>query len=280
MLKLRDGIIELYKKVAISVPPDVEEAIKKGLSSEEDDRAKDALSNILDTIRKSRQESRPPCADTGIPIFKVKVPRGLSHPEIANTIREATALATRKVPLAPCAVDIVTGENSGDNTGIGFPVVYFEEVQDDTLTIDLMLRAGECEQYGQTYKLPVEELKAGRDLEGVGSCIVDAVKRAAGKGCAPYSVGVGIGGARDQVAVLAVRQLFRKLPDESEHPAVAELERQVLKELNGLGIGPMGGGGKTTALGVKIGVNHRHSDSYLAEVSVACWANRRGRLIW
>ena len=280
MLKLRDGIIELYKKVAISVPPDVEDAIKKGLSSEEDKRAREALSNILDTVRKSRQESKPPCADTGIPIFKVKAPRGLSQPEIANTIREATVIATSKVPLWPCAVDVLTGENSGDNTGIGFPIVYFEEVQDDTLTIDLMLRAGECEHYGRTYKLPVEELQAERDLEGVGKCIVDSVKRAGGKGCPPYTIGVGIGGARDQVAVLAVRQLFRKLPDDSEHPAVAELERRVLMELNGLGTGPLGAGGKTTALGVKIGVNHRHSDSYLVDVSVACWANRRGRLIW
>jgi fumarate hydratase class I len=280
LLKLHDGIIELYRKVAISVPPDIEDAIRKGLSSEEDDGAKKALSDILDTIRRSRQESRTPCGDSGIPIFKVKVPRGLSHLEITKTIREATAIATRKVPLGPCAVDVLTGENSGDNTGIGFPVIYFEEVQDDTLTIDLMLRAAECEHYSRIYKLPLEELQAGRNLEGVEKCIVDVVKTAAGKGCPPYSIGVGIGAARDQVAVLAVRQLFRKLPDSSEHPAVSELENRLLKELNGLGIGPLGAGGKTTALGVKVGVNHRHSDSYLVDVSLACWANRRGRLIW
>jgi fumarate hydratase class I len=280
LLKLHDGIIELYKKVAISVPPDVEDAIRKGLSSEEDSRAKGAFSDILDTIRRSRQESKTPCSDSGIPIFRVKMPRGLSHLEITNAIREATAVATRKVPLGPCAVDVLTGENSGDNTGIGFPVIYFEEVQDDTLTIELMLRAAECEQYGRTYRLPVEELQAGRDLEGVGKCVIDVVKRAAGKGCPPYNIGVGIGAARDQVSVLAVRQLFRKLPDSSEHAAVSELENRLLKELNTLGIGPLGMGGKTTALGVKVGVNHRHADSYLVDVSLACWANRRGRLIW
>ncbi len=280
MLKLRDGIVELYRKVATSIPPDVEDAIRKGLSSEEDVRAKESLSKILDTIRLSRQITRPTCADTGIPIFKVKVPRGLSHIEMRNTIREATALATRKVPLEAGAVDILTGTNSGDNTGTGFPIIYLDEVPDDTLTIDLMLRAGECENYGMTYRLPCDELRAGRDLEGVRKCVVDAVNRAAGRGCPPYTVGVGIGGSQDQASVLSIHQLFRKMPDDSGSPAVAELEHNILNDVNRLGTGPLGVGGRTTALGVKIGINHRHPESYIVNVSLACWANRRGRLIW
>lgn len=280
MLKLRDGLIELYKKVATSIPPDVEEAIKGAFTSEEVPRAKESLSNILDTIRKSRQTPRPACVDTGIPIFKVRVPRGLSHTEIRNTIREATAAATQKVPLSPSAVDIITGENSGDNTGIGFPVIYPEEAPDDTLTVDLMLRAGECENYGRTYKLPQKEFIAERDLEGVKRCVLDCVKSAAGKGCPPYTVSVGIGATQDRVSVLAIHHLFRKIPDDSEYPVIADLEHRLLDEINQLGIGPMGVGGKTTALGVKIGINHRHPESYLVHVSLACWANRRGRLIW
>ncbi len=280
MLKLRDGIVELYKKVATSVPPDVEDAIKKGLSSEEDVRAKESLSKILDNIRLSRQSTRPTCADTGIPIFKVKIPRGLSQIEMKNTIREATALATQRVPLEPGAVDILTGTNSGDNIGVGFPIIYLDEVPDDTLTIDLMLRAGECENHGRTYRLPFDELQAGRDLEGVRRCVIDSVKRAAGKGCPPYTVGVGIGCAQGQASVLAIHQLFRKIPDDSGNPAIIELEQRILSDLNKLGIGPLGVGGRTTALGVKIGINHRHPESYLVDVSLSCWANRRGRLIW
>ncbi len=280
MLKLRDGIVELYKKVATSIPPDVEEAIKKALPSERKPGAKESLSKIALTIQKSRQTPRPACIDTGIPIFRVKVPRGLSHTELTNTIREATAVATRKIPLALSAVDILTGENSGDNTGFGFPVIYFSEAPDDTLTVDLMLRAGECENYGRTYSLPAEGLSAGRDLDGVRKCVLNCVKEAGGKGCPPYTVGVGIGGTRDQVAVLAAHQLFRKLSDESEFPLIKELEQRLLRELNELGIGPMGNGGNTTAIGVKIGFNHRHPEAYLAEVVLSCWANRRGRLIW
>lgn len=280
MLKLRDGIVELYKKVATSIPPDVEEAMKGAFSSEGDARARKSLGGILEIIQRSRQASRPACIETGIPIFKVKVPRGLSHTEMKTTIREATAIATRKVPLGLSAVDILTGENSGDNTGIGFPVIYLEEAPNDTLAVDLMLRAGDCENYGQTFQLPVEELHAGRDLDGVRRCVLDCVTKARGKGCPPYTVGVGIGATHDQVSVLGIHQLFRKIPDESEYPAIAELEKRLFKEINTLGIGPVGIGGSTTALGVKIGINHRHPESFLVHVSLACWANRRGRLIW
>jgi fumarate hydratase class I len=280
MLKLRDGIVELYKKVATSIPPDVEDAIKKAFSSEEDSVVKESLSRITLSIRKSRQTPRPACIDTGIPTFKVKVPRGLSHTEIRNTIREATAIATKKIPLGLNAVDILTGENSGDNTGIGFPVIYLEEAADDTLTVDLMLKAGECETYGRTYSLPVEELDAGRDMDGVRRCVLDCVRKVGGKGCPPYTIGVGVGATRDQVSVLSTLQLFRKLSDESEYPAIRELEQRLLKEINELRIGPAGDGGSTTAIGVKIGINHRHPESYLVDVAFACWANRRGRLIW
>jgi fumarate hydratase class I len=280
MLKLRDGIVELYKKVATSIPPDVEDAIKKALSSEESAGAKETLSRIANTIQKSRQIPRPACIDTGIPTFKVKVPRGLSHTEMRNTIREATSIATKKVPLGLNAVDILTGENSGDNTGLGFPVIYLEEAADDTLTVDLMLKAGECETYGRMYSLPVEELNAGRDLDGVRRCVLDCVRRAQGRGCPPYTIGVGVGASRDQVSVLATHQLFRRLSDDSEYPVIKELEQRLLREINELGIGPMGNGGSTTAIGVKIGINHRHPESYLVDVALACWSNRRGRLIW
>lgn len=279
MLKLRDGIVELYKKVATSIPPDVEDAIKKALPSEKNPRARESLTRIANTIRTSRQTPRPACIDTGIPIFKVKVPRGLSHTEMTNTLREATAIATQKVPLALSAVDILTGENSGDNTGIGFPVIYLTEAPDDTLTVDLMLRAGDCENYGRAYSLPVEKLHAERDLDGVRKCVLDCVKRAGGKGCPPYTIGVGIGATRDQVAVLAVHQLFRKLPDESKYPLIAELEQRLLREVNEEA-GPKGNGGGAIAIGVKIGINHRHPEAYLVEVALSCWANRRGRLIW
>ncbi len=280
MLKLRDGIVELYKRVSTSVPADVEDAIKSARASEEGALAKESLSIMLENTRLARQTSRPVCQDTGIPFFHVKVPRGLSYTEIRNTIREATVKATEKVPLRQNAVDVITEKNSGDNTGAGFPVIHLEDTTDGSLKIDLVLRGSDCENIGQTYRLPLDILRAESDLEGVRRCVLHAIQKAQGSGCPPYVIGIGIGASIDQASALARNQLLRRISDRSEHPVIAELESRLLNEINQLGIGAMGLGGKTTATGVKIGVNHRHVSSYVVDVSVCCWLHRRGRLIW
>lgn len=281
MLKLRDGIVELYRKVATSLPPDVEEALKAAYATEKKgSNAKRALEVILENVRISRDALRPICQDTGVPVFYVKTPIGLSHLQLEGTIIEATRLATEKVPLRPNAVDVITDKNSCDNTGYGFPVIHFKETLGSTLTIDLMLKGGGSENIGQIYKLPMEELKANRDLDGVRRCVLDAVHKAQGRGCPPYMIGIGIGASKDQVTRLSKEQLMRKAYDVNEVQELFDLEKRLMKEINSLGIGPMGFGGKTTVLAVKAGVNHRHPASYFVDVSVACWAHRRGRLIW
>ncbi|MBI4685547.1 MAG: fumarate hydratase [Nitrospirae bacterium] len=281
MLKLRDGIIELYRKVATSLPPDVEDALKSAFAVEKDSStAKHALQVILENVHLARDTARPICQDTGVPVFYVKNPRGLSYLELEKTIIEATRVATERIPLRPNAVDIITDKNSGDNTGIGFPIIYFKETTETTLTIDLILKGSGCENMGQTYKLPVGELKANRDIDGVRRCALDAVYKAQGRGCPPYTIGIGVGAAKDQVAKLAKEQLLRKLHDTNEIQILKDLEKRLVEEINSLGIGPLGFGGMKTALGVKIGVNHRHPASYFVDISISCWANRRGRLIW
>ncbi len=281
MLKLRDGIVELYRKVATSLPPDVEEALRNSLALEkEDSPANSSLSVILENVRVARDTARPICQDTGVPVFFVKVPMGLSQLELKETILEATRSATVKVPLRPNAVDSVTELNSGDNTGTGFPVIYFEETRGNTLTIDLMLKGGGSENAGQLYKLPSEELDAGRDMEGVRRCVLDAVQKAQGRACPPYVIGVGVGAAKDQVTRLSKEQLIRKLGDVNKFESLAALESRLTAEINELGIGPQGLGGRNTVMAVKIGANHRHPASYFVDVSVSCWATRRGRLIW
>jgi fumarate hydratase class I len=281
LLKLRDGIVELYKKVATSLPPDVREAMEAGLAREtEGTNAFSTLAVQVENMKLARETVSPICQDTGVPTFWVKIPIGLSHFEMKNTILEATRLATEKVPLRPNAVDSITDKNSGDNTGIGFPVIYMEETRESSLTIDLMLKGAGCENVGEIYKLPDAELNAQRDLDGVRKCVLDTVQKAQGKACPPYILGVGIGATKDQVTKLAKEQLLRRLTDVNKIDELVSLEKRVLDEINELGIGPMGLGGRTTALGVKIGVNHRHPASFFVDVSVSCWATRRGRLIW
>lgn len=299
MLKLRDGIVELYKKVATSIPSDVEDALKKTYSDETEPLAKESLQIILKNISVARATSRPVCQDTGFPVFYVKIPKGLSYQHIRDVIVDATRIATNKIPLRPNAVDVITEKNTGDNVGTYFPLIYIEETEDQTLTVDLMLKGGGCENLGQTYKLPAKldyqnivpassavlkkseaEFAAERDFDGIRKCILDAVYKAQGRGCPPYTLGVAIGGAKDQVTVLSKKQLMRRLYDKHPNDMISNLETLALTDINSLGIGTAGFGGKTTAIGVKIAAAHRHPASYFVDISFSCWANRRGRLVW
>jgi fumarate hydratase class I len=281
MSTLQEKIVRLYKKAATSLPPDVENALMRSAKAEKDGSAsKASLLAILENIKIARKTGRPLCQDTGVPVFFVKVPREQSQVGIQNTIIRATRIATEEIPLRPNAVDILSDKNSGDNTGIGFPIIYFEEAQENTITIDLMLKGSGCENVSQIYKLPLEELKAERDLDGVRRCALDAIHRAQGRACPPYILGIGIGASRDQVTRFAKYQLMRNLEKTNKVKVLSELEKRLLVEINQLGIGPLGLGGKTTAIGVKIGVNHRHPASYFVEVSISCWADRRARLVW
>jgi fumarate hydratase class I len=294
MLKLRDGIIELYKKVATSIPGDVEDALKTAYANETEPLARESLNVILQNIKIARTTARPICQDTGFPVFYIKVPKGLSHQLVKDMIMDATRIATNKIPLRPNAVDVITEKNTGDNVGEYFPFVYTEETEEQSLIVDLMLKGGGCENLGQTYKLPQSlvishqssvknndlEIIAERDFDGVRKCVLDAVFKAQGRGCPPYTIGVAIGGAKDQVAFLSKKQLMRKIPDMHPNAAIAELENKILNDINSLGIGTAGLGGRITAIGVKIATAHRHPASYFVDVSFSCWANRRGRLIW
>jgi fumarate hydratase class I len=279
MANLQDAVVKLYKKAASSLPSDIEEAIVFSYQKEKS-KAKHALSIILKNIQISKKTGRPLCQDTGVPVFFIKVPSGISALYLKKEIINATRIATKTIPLRANAVDIITEKNSGDNTGIGFPGFYFEETKGEKIIIDLMLKGAGSENIGQIYKLPMEDLKAERDLSGVRKCVLDAVYKAQGKGCPPYIVGVGIGAARDQVTRLSKEQLLRKIGDMNKHKTLSQFEETLHKDINMLGIGPLGLGGNTTALGVKVAVNHRHPASYFVDISISCWADRRARLIW
>jgi fumarate hydratase class I len=281
MLRLRNAIVELYRKAATSLPADVVSALQNLHRKEKKgSNAALALSVILGNISGAVKTVRPLCQDTGVPVFFVRVPVGLSHLQIRSTVIKATQIATREIPLRPNAVDILTEKNSEDNTGIGFPVIYIDETKGRNLVIDLMLKGSGSENIGQLYKLPFEELQAERNLEGVRKCVLDTVYKAQGKGCPPYVIGVGIGAAKDQVTRLSKEQLLRRLDDVNRYPVLSQLEKKISEDLNSLGIGTIGLGGRTTSLGVKIGINHRHPASYFVDISVSCWADRRARMIW
>jgi len=274
-IKMRKRIVGLLRSCATGLPRDVEAALKAAYLRERG-TGREVLGTILENVAAARRLSYPLCQDTGTPIFYVTTPRSYDRLKIGGEITAAVRDATRSIPLRPNAVDPVTGENSGDNTGIGFPVVHFQEWDRKKVRIELMLKGGGSENVTQLYRLPDAGLKAGRDLDGAARCVLDAVNKAQGLGCPPYIIGVGLGGLADESLKLSKRQLMRRLKDKNRDPELAGLEKKLLKDINTLRIGPMGLGGKTTALAVKAGKQHRGPASYFVAVSFMCWACRRG----
>jgi fumarate hydratase class I len=237
--------------------------------------AEGALNAILENVAIARENSTPICQDTGVPIFNIRYSQGVSVRRLQEQIEAAVAEATECAYLRPNAVDPVTGRNSGNNLGNAFPTFHFEEWGEDHLRVDLLLKGGGSENVGAQYKLPHAPLAAGRDLDGVRKVVLEAVYQAQGKGCAPAVLGVAIGGDRGSGYVHAKEQLFRPLGDSNPVPELAELEERLLHECNELGIGPMGFGGKTTVVGVKIGAYHRLPACYFVSIAYMCWACRR-----
>lgn len=280
MKDLTDQFLELVRLTASSLPPDVEKALKKAYGVEEEgSAAKGALDTILKNVEMAREKSTPICQDTGTPIFYVQYPEGWSTRKLKAQIRTAVAKATKLSYLRPNAVDSITGKNTGDNLGDEhYPTIHFEEVEGDTLVVDLMLKGGGCENVGAQYKLPDGKLGAGRDLEGVRKVALDAVQQAQGKGCSPGILGIAIGGDRGSSYLASKEALLRNLEDKNDDEALAKLEDTIFQEANELGIGPMGFGGKTTVLGVKTKAAHRLPASFFVSVSYMCWAYRRRKM--
>jgi fumarate hydratase class I len=281
MRDLTSDFLELVRLAATSLPPDVEKSLREAKENEESGSAAEgALEAILKNVEMAREESTPICQDTGTPIFYVEYPEGWSTRKLRAQIRAAVAEATDKAFLRPNAVDSITGKNTGDNLGDEhYPTIHFEEVDGDTLTVDLMLKGGGCENVGAQYKLPDSKLGAGRDLEGVRKVALDAVYQAQGKGCAPGILGLAIGGDRGSSFLASKEVLLRKLDDTNSDEKLAELEDRLLEQTNELGIGPMGFGGKTTVLGVKAKATHRLPASFFVSVTYMCWAYRRRKMV-
>jgi fumarate hydratase class I len=176
-------------------------------------------------------------------------------------------------------VDSLSGKNSGNNLGgKHFPSIHFEEVEGDTLTIELMLKGGGCENVGAQYSLPNEALNAGRDLAGVRKVVLDAVYQAQGQGCAPGILGIAIGGDRGSSYYASKETLYRKMGEANPDPQLDAMEKSLVVEANQLGIGPMGFGGKTTLLDAKITHLNRLPASFFVSVSYMCWAYRRRKM--
>lgn len=273
---LLESLIEVIRKTSTEMPDDVVKAIEAGQKKEQNDTsAKYAMDIICENIGIAKKKSQPLCQDTGTILFFIHYPAKTDYDLLQKLIKKAVTAATKKGYLRQNSVDSITGENNGTNVGPGTPVIHAEPWKKDFFEIKLALKGGGCENVGAQYSLPDTGLQAGRDLLGVKKVILDAVLKAQGKGCGPGVLGVTIGGDRGTGYVHSKEQFLRKMQDKSPNPVLAQLEAEVLEEANKLGIGPMGFGGKTTLMGVKIAALNRLPASFFVSISYMCWAFRR-----
>src|SRR5437762_9884286 len=276
MKLLQDSLLELIRRTSVEIPDDVHKAIIESLEREKKGTIAETAMKIIDqNIALARNKSQPICQDTGSIIFYVDCPVGFDQLGFQEAAREAVKLATKKGFLRQNSVDSLSGKNDGTNLGPGSPTIHFHQHRSPEVNIRLILKGGGCENVGAQYSLPNEKLKANRDLDGCRKVILDAVLQAQGKGCGPGILGVCIGGDRATGYEFSKQQFLRLIEDRNPVAELDRLEQDVLNTANELGIGPMGFGGKTTLLGVKVCAANRLPASFFVSVSYMCWAYRR-----
>lgn len=270
------NLFELIRKTSTDLPQDVEAGIRKALKAEKNGSvAYTVLSSILESARLARKNDTPICQDTGALLFYFHVPVGYDTHALLAATRAAVSKATRHGYLRQNTIDSIFSTSYETNIAFGSPVIHFHQGARKTVDVRLVMKGGGCENMGCQYSLPDVVIKADRDLEGVRHCVLDAVWKAQGNGCAPGLLGVCIGGDRATGYAHSKEQFLRKISDESPIKVLAKLEHRIMRDVRSMGIGPMGLGGKTTLLGVKVDALSRLPASFFVTISYMCWAFRR-----
>ncbi|KUG20577.1 MAG: fumarate hydratase [Methanomicrobiaceae archaeon] len=250
------------KQAEIVLPPDVLAALERAHAEERQPAARSELKNILENVALARKLQVPICQDTGVPVIYLTVPPDLPiAPELYGAVREGVRRATAIVPLRPNVVDPIARTNTGDNTGEGMPAVHI--TPGDRLTVTALPKGAGSENVSR-----IGMLLPSRP-EDIKRFVVETMLLAGGKPCPPVVLGVGIGGTFDQAAALAKEALLLPIDRMDAY------EEDLCSAVNSLGIGPMGLGGDTTALAVRVRKAGCHTASLPVAVNVQCWACRR-----
>ncbi|WP_278834914.1 fumarate hydratase [Methanobrevibacter smithii] len=265
---IKDAVYELYKKAAIVLGNDVKKALEDALKVEDNELARLNIEAILKNIKLAEEKQIPMCQDTGLPVIFVK----LGNVEVENLragIEEGIEKATKEIPIRPNIVDPLTRENTNINVGDYIPPIDIELIDENYLEITILPKGfGSENNNAMKMALPAE------GIQGIKDFVVESVLKAKGKPCPPTVIGIGIGGTSDLCLKLGKKALLGEVGKRNPDPEIAKLELEILEEINKSGIGPMGLGGKTTTLDVKILKAHTHTAGLPVGVCVQCWADR------
>ena len=270
---VENTIFNLFKEAVIKLPDDVKKALEDAYKNEDESIARLNLKAILDNIEAARKLDVPMCQDTGLPIIFVK----LGKVEVENLyegIRNGVKRATKEIPLRPNVVNPLTRENTGTNTGNLIPQIDIELIDEEKIELTVFPKG-----IGSENNNALKMALPGEGIEGIKKFVMDTVIAAGGKPCPPIIVGVGIGGMSDLAMKLAKKALLGKVGERNPDKMIADLEEDILKSINETGIGPMGLGGKTTALDVKILTADTHTAGLPVGVCIQCWAGRHAKAV-
>ena len=258
---LADATFHAYRKAVIQLPPDVLRAIGRAEDAETDLVARGEYANIRKNIDIAQRLAIPLCQDTGIPVVYLAIPPAIPLTTgIYDAVAQGIRRATTEIPLRPNVVHPLTRKNTGDNTGENIPAIHIRPGERFTVTV--LPKGAGAENVSRIGMLLPSH---AADIERF---VVETVLIAGSRPCPPLFLGIGIGGTFDLAPALAKEALL--LPVDQMDP----FEQRLSDAVNKLGIGPMGLGGSTTALAVKVKTAACHTASLPVAVNVQCWANR------
>ncbi|MBW2138862.1 MAG: fumarate hydratase [Deltaproteobacteria bacterium] len=243
---------------------DVVEAFQRALEMEESPVGKDIFRQLLENARIAREEGLPLCQDTGLAVVFVEMGQDVHvvGGDLNEAINEGVRQGYREGYLRASSVDPLSRENFGDNTPA---IIHVEITPGDRLKL-LVGPKG----FGSENMSRATLFAPAVGVEGVKKFVKERVEASGPNPCPPVVVGVGIGGTMEKAAIIAKRALFRRLGEPHPEPRIAQLEKEILEEVNELGIGPQGLGGRVTALAVHIETYPTHIASIPVAVNIQC----------
>lgn len=247
--------------------------LQKAYEDEESILGKEVINQIIENDIYAKQENKPLCQDTGIVVCFLEVGYEVHfNGDIYEAVNEGVKNAYRKGYFRKSVVkDPLERINTLDNTPA---ITYINFVYGDKVKISIMAKGGGSENMSALKMMIPADGK-----EGIKKFVIDTVIKAGGKPCPPIIIGIGIGGTFENAAMMAKQALLREIDDTNENKLLAEYETEITKEINKLGIGPMGFGGRVTCLGVKIKTAPCHIASLPVAINIQCHANRHKTVI-
>lgn len=253
---------------------DILRALQNGMNNEISDTGRNVLSQLVENASLAREKQMAICQDTGMAVVFVELGQDvhISGGSLAEAINEGVRRGYKNGYLRKSVVrDPVERVNTGDNT----PAVIHYDIADGENVRIIVAPKG----FGSENMSGVKMLKPSDGLEGIKSYILDVVDRAGPNPCPPIVVGVGIGGTMEKAALLAKKALLRPVDESSEVEYVKQLETDLLKAINSMGIGPAGLGGRITALGVNVEVYPTHIAGLPVAVNISCHVTRHAEVV-